>query len=197
MGRDFMWRIMTGTILGAQGVKHPKSGRNDLRFVVSAVYQPSIGSGFWEQRKRRSRIFSLGLSFACASLAVPIHFSFFTFAILPLPIHLLMLQTFCAHPTTVASKLEPFCKYTLLQRCKYTRHLMSANMGLFNRMMLSAHFLNMWRQILNWKGGAKTKIQNMVRKRGTENFYNLKESGNKFFLGTHCKKVTWTCWLRS
>ena len=32
-----MWRIMTGTIRGAQGVKHPKSGRNDLRFEVSTV----------------------------------------------------------------------------------------------------------------------------------------------------------------
>ena len=137
-----MWRIMTGTILGAQGVKHPKSGRNDLRFVVSTV--PALHRIWFlrTERKRRSSIFSLRLSFACASLAVPIHFSFFAFAILPLPIHLLMLQTFCAHPTTVASKLEPFCKYKLLQRCKYTRHLMSANMGLFNRMMFSAHFIH-------------------------------------------------------
>ena len=161
MGRDFMWRIMTGTILGAQGVKHPKSGRNDLRFEVSTVYQPSIGSGFWEQRKRRSSIFSLRLSFACASLAVPIHFSFFAFAILPLPIHLLMLQTFCAHPTTVASKLEPFCKYKLLQRCKYTRHLMSANMGLFNRMMFSAHFIHeRWYLKTNFELGGWGKYKN-------------------------------------
>ena len=161
MGRDFMWRIMTGTILGAEGVKHPKSGRNDLRFVVSTVYQPSIGSGFWEQRKRRSNIFSLRLSFACASLAVPIHFSFFTFAILPLPIHLLMLQTFCVHPTTVASKLEPFCKYKLLQRCKYTRHLMSANKGLFNRMMLSAHFIHeRWYLKTNFELGGWGKYKN-------------------------------------
>ena len=98
-----------------------------------------------ENREREGAAF-----FPCASVSLvqawlclmPIHFSFFTFAILPLPIHLLMLQTFCVHPTTVASKLEPFCKYTLLQRCKYTRHLMSANMGLFNRMMLSAHFIH-------------------------------------------------------
>ena len=163
MGRDFMWRIMTGTILGAQGVKHPKSGRNDLRFEVSTVYQPSIGSGFWEQRKRRSSIFSLRLSFACASLAVPIHFSFFTFAILPLPIHLLMLQTFCAHPDHCGFQAWAFLQIhvSILQHCKYTRHLMSANTGLFNRMMLSAHFIHeRWYLKTNFELGGWSKNKN-------------------------------------